>query len=72
MGNDGAKAMERLHKLGGETIAESEETAVIYGMPKDAISRGAVKTVTPLYEIAERIAEAVSKISITKNLKDRG
>ena len=38
MGSDGAPAMERLHRLGAETIAESEETAVIHGMPEAVIS----------------------------------
>ncbi len=70
MGNDGAKAMKRLHKLGGETVAEAEETAVIYGMPKEAISRGAIKTVAPVYEIAERIVEAVSRLCITEKLEE--
>lgn len=63
MGNDGAKAMERLHKLGGDTIAESEETAVIYGMPKEVILSGAAKTVVPVHEIAGKIVEAVNRMT---------
>ncbi len=59
MGNDGTQEMERLYKLGGTTIAESEETAVIYGMPKEVISRGVAKTIAPAYEIAQKIIEAV-------------
>ena len=62
MGSDGASAMERLYKLGGETIAESEDTAVIYGMPKEVISRGAARIVAPSFEIADAIADAVDRI----------
>lgn len=36
MGEDGAKGMDALRRAGGRTMAESEETAVIYGMPKAA------------------------------------
>ena len=65
MADDGVNGMERLYKLGGETIAESEETAVIYGMPKVVIERGAAKIVAPAYKIGESIIESVSKLSIT-------
>ena len=61
MGDDGAKAMERLNALGGVTIAESEETAVIYGMPKEVIERGAARIVAPAGEIADRIVKAVKR-----------
>lgn len=62
MGNDGASAMERLYKLGGETIAESEETAVIYGMPKEVFIRGAARVIAPSFEIADTITEAVERV----------
>lgn len=55
MGNDGCEAMIRLHDLGGMTIAESSETAVIFGMPKEVISAGAASVVAPLDQIAKRI-----------------
>ena len=61
MGDDGAKAMERLYALGGQTIAESEQTAVIYGMPKEVIKKGAARVVAPAGEIADEIIEAVKK-----------
>ena len=61
MGDDGANAMERLHEMGGETIAESEQTAVIYGMPREVIKRGAARVVAPVAEIAERIVQAVKR-----------
>ena len=59
MGDDGARAMQRLHELGGRTIAESEETAIVFGMPAAAIARGAARVVAPADDIADRIVRAV-------------
>ncbi|MGC8684087.1 MAG: chemotaxis-specific protein-glutamate methyltransferase CheB [bacterium] len=52
MGDDGKKGIELIKDAGGYTIAESEETAVIFGMPKEAISTGKVDRVLPYYLIA--------------------
>ena len=41
MGNDGAEAMASLHEAGGTTIAEAEETAVVWGMPGELVGRAA-------------------------------
>ncbi|MBW1734305.1 MAG: chemotaxis-specific protein-glutamate methyltransferase CheB [Deltaproteobacteria bacterium] len=62
MGNDGLNAMKRLHALDGITIAESEETAVIYGMPKEVIGHRAARHVAPAHEIAEIIEKAVARL----------
>lgn len=51
MGSDGAQGVREVHKAGGEVWAESEETAVVFGMPQEAISTGVVKRVLPLGEI---------------------
>ncbi len=51
MGNDGSIGMLEIVKKGGYTIAESEETAVIFGMPQEAIAAQAVSKVLPLEEI---------------------
>ncbi len=59
MGDDGANAMVKIKEAGGVTIAESEETAIVFGMPKAAIERGGAKYVAPSYEIAELIVKAV-------------
>ena len=40
MGNDGAEAMALLHDKGGKTIAEAEETAVVWGMPGELVKAG--------------------------------
>jgi two-component system chemotaxis response regulator CheB len=51
MGSDGAAGAREVHQAGGEIWAESEETAVVFGMPQEAISTGVVKRVLPLGEI---------------------
>ena len=57
MGNDGAQAMAELHANGGRTIAESEETAVIWGMPGELVKAGGADWVVPLPKIAERLQQ---------------
>jgi two-component system chemotaxis response regulator CheB len=61
MGDDGADAMVKIRKAGGVTIAEDESTAVVFGMPKEAIERGGAEIVVPSYKIAEAIIRAVRK-----------
>lgn len=62
MGSDGAKGMKVLADSGAaSTIAESEETCIVYGMPRSAIEAGFVQTVLPLQQIASRLVSAVSK-----------
>ena len=57
MGSDGAVTMAKVRDAGGRTIAESEETAVVFGMPKEAIRMGGAEFVLPSYEIADKIVE---------------
>ncbi|MFG1397464.1 chemotaxis-specific protein-glutamate methyltransferase CheB [Roseixanthobacter pseudopolyaromaticivorans] len=52
MGNDGAEAMALLHGQGGRTIAEAEETAVVWGMPGELVRRDGADFVMPLPAIA--------------------
>lgn len=52
MGNDGAKGMELLKQKGAHTLAEAEETCVVYGMPRAAAEKGCVDVVSPLQDIA--------------------
>ncbi len=51
MGSDGAAGCREVFRVGGEVWAESEETAVVFGMPQEAIATGGVKRVLPLGEI---------------------
>jgi two-component system chemotaxis response regulator CheB len=55
MGYDGADSFTEIKKRGGTTIAEAEETAVVFGMPCELIERGGATYVLPLEKIADRI-----------------
>lgn len=55
MGDDGAAAMAALHKLGARTIAESEASAVVFGMPKCLIDLGGASEILPLDSIANKL-----------------
>jgi two-component system chemotaxis response regulator CheB len=59
MGNDGAKAMTELRSNGGKTIAEAEETAVVWGMPGELVREGGATWVVPLPKIAQRLQNLV-------------
>ena len=60
MGNDGAAAMSRLRAAGGRTIAESEESAVVWGMPGELVKAGGAEFVLPLHRIAAKLLQLVS------------
>jgi two-component system chemotaxis response regulator CheB len=57
MGEDGANGLLRLRSRGGHTIAEDASTAVVYGMPAEAVRLGAVCESLPLPAIAPRILD---------------
>ena len=57
MGADGAEAMLDLSNAGAYTIAQDEASCVVFGMPRQAISVGAVREVMPLGQIARRLIE---------------
>lgn len=52
MGDDGAGGLLEMRAAGALTIAQNEATCVVFGMPREAIRRGAAKLVTPLDQIA--------------------
>ena len=55
MGNDGSKGIRAVHEQGGYVIAESDETAVVYGMPREAVATGIVDRVVPLHRVSREI-----------------
>ncbi|GIF36073.1 chemotaxis-specific protein-glutamate methyltransferase CheB [Actinoplanes xinjiangensis] len=59
MGDDGATEMAAVKEGGGRTIAEAEETAVVWGMPGELARRGGASVVLPSYEIAAKLADWV-------------
>ncbi|MEW6682350.1 MAG: chemotaxis-specific protein-glutamate methyltransferase CheB [Nitrospirota bacterium] len=60
MGHDGRLGMAKIKQRGGFTIAESEETAVVFGMPHEAILEGVVDVVAPLHGIVDQIVRHVT------------
>ncbi len=61
MGVDGARGLKELHDLGVHTIAQDEATSVVWGMPGEAVRRGAAAAVLPLPEIGPALYEAAVK-----------
>jgi two-component system chemotaxis response regulator CheB len=55
MGNDGRKGVQAIKEHGGSVIAESEETAIVYGMPREAVATGVVDRSVPLDRVVSEI-----------------
>ena len=52
MGDDGAEGLLAMRKAGAHTIAQDEETCVVFGMPKEAIKKGGAEVILPLQKVA--------------------
>jgi len=59
MGHDGAKGLLELHQTGAKTLAQSEQTCVIYGMPREAVALNAVSEIVDLDDIAQVILKNI-------------
>jgi two-component system chemotaxis response regulator CheB len=57
MGNDGAESMYQIFKGGGKTIAESEKSCIVFGMPKELIKLGGASLVMDVDRIATQIVQ---------------
>lgn len=57
MGSDGANGLQGLRAAGAMTIAQDEASCVVFGMPKEAIARGAARQIAPLDQIAQRMMD---------------
>jgi two-component system chemotaxis response regulator CheB len=55
MGDDGARGLKEMQDVGGVTIAQDEETCVVFGMPKEAIALGAADKIMSLPLIPNEI-----------------
>jgi len=62
MGADGADGLLAMKRAGASTIAQDESTSVVWGMPKEAIDRGAVDVVLPLSKIAAGILQRAAGV----------
>jgi two-component system chemotaxis response regulator CheB len=66
MGHDGVDGLRAIRSAGGLTIAESEDTAVIYGMPAAAVSAGLADYILPLGQICTAVAGLVAPTAAKK------
>jgi two-component system, chemotaxis family, protein-glutamate methylesterase/glutaminase len=55
MGDDGARGLLEMKRSGAFTLAQDEETCVVFGMPREAIALGAADKIVPLDLIAAEI-----------------
>jgi two-component system chemotaxis response regulator CheB len=56
MGRDGAAGLLEVRRAGGFTIAQDEETSVVYGMPREAVILGGAEQVLPLLQIGPALS----------------
>jgi len=64
MGNDGSRGVKAVKKSGGQVLAESEESSIVFGMPREAIATGAVDKIASLDRMAREI---ISRCDITQD-----
>jgi two-component system chemotaxis response regulator CheB len=63
MGNDGSQGVVKIKDAGGGVLAESEESAVVFGMPREAIAKGVVDKIVPLEKMAGAIMDCCGFLS---------
>lgn len=61
MGDDGARGLLEMKQAGARTFAQDEATSIVFGMPKEAIARGAADRVVPLGHIARELLQATAR-----------
>ncbi len=64
MGRDGAAGMKKMHDAGAHTIAQDEESCVVFGMPREAIELDAVDEISPLNRVAEKACKALAGVKV--------
>ncbi len=64
MGDDGAAGLLEMKQAGASTLAQDEETCVVFGMPRESIARGGVDEVVPLHQMAAAILHKVQATGI--------
>lgn len=67
MGNDGAQGMKKMKEAGAYTLAQSERTCVVYGMPKEAVKAEAVNEIIDLEDIPSKLVYCVQKQTRTQD-----
>ena len=61
MGRDGTDGMTRVYREGGQTIAEAESSAVVWGMPGELVQNGGAGSVRPVEDVAREIITMVER-----------
>ncbi|MGD8107208.1 protein-glutamate methylesterase/protein-glutamine glutaminase [Pantoea sp. FN0302] len=59
MGHDGAQGMQAMHQAGARTLAQSERTCVVYGMPREAVALGCVDEIVDIDQMCQHILSNV-------------
>ena len=60
MGDDGARGLLNMRRAGAHTLAQDEQSCIVFGMPKEAIACGAAEEIVPLNRVAERLIDLVT------------
>lgn len=63
MGDDGAQGLLEMRRAGAATIAQDEATCIVFGMPKEAIARGAVEEIVPLPGLSAAVLQRMTSRS---------
>ncbi|MFG6488707.1 chemotaxis response regulator protein-glutamate methylesterase [Roseateles sp. BYS78W] len=66
MGDDGAQGLLEMRQAGARTLGQDERSCVVYGMPKEAVKRGAVERAVPLSAIAAEIVQQMSRTGASR------
>lgn len=61
MGDDGARGLLEMKQAGARTMAQDEATSVVFGMPREAVVRGGVDRIVPLYNVARELLQAAAR-----------
>ena len=64
MGDDGAAGLLEMRQAGARTVGQDEASCVVYGMPKEAVKRGAVEKTVPLGAIGREIMQQLSGVMV--------
>jgi two-component system chemotaxis response regulator CheB len=72
MGKDGAEGMLALRTAGARTLAQSRESCVVFGMPKEAIALGGVDEIVPLEAMARTVLERAAAPDVSEVTKAQG
>ncbi len=71
MGADGAKGLLAMKESGAHTIAQDEQSCVVFGMPKEAIKLGGAEEIVPLQDMAQTVLNRLASMSRPKEEKPK-